>query len=518
MARVPELRYQLSSLFQQYQDTGLLDRIETYALWTIPSVFPQCGNTMFSTNTNATIEYDYQSIGALLVNRLATKLARTLFPANTSFFRIDVTNEAVKDLFQQNKVASVIEYENKACKRLFYNASYAQLVQAMRLLIITGECLLYRVDNSMRVYSLKDYAVRRNHVGEVLDLVVLEQKYYEELDPNIQALIGAKPHDNVVKLYTRVQRQKIQGITSWKVTQEAQGIALPTNMVYRDKLCPYIPVTWNFVNGDNYGRGYVEDYGADFAKLSDLSKELMSYEMEMLRIIHLANPAGGIDIDSFATAPNGEVVHGVPDMVKPYEAGVFQKVVEIRNDLQAIEERLNVAFMYTGNTRDGERVTAYEIRQNAEEAEQVLGGVYSQLAESLHLPLAYILLYEVRQDIILAIDAADIELDILTGIQALSRNTENQGLIIACSEINTILPVIAQLGKRFNQDAIVDKVFLSNGINIEDITYTPEEIQANAAREQEAMQQQQAAMLGGMQQQLAGQGDAISALQAAQQL
>lgn len=518
---VPELRYQLSTLFSNYQDTGLLDRIETYALWTIPSVFPQCENTNYGSNTNSTIQYDYQSVGALIVNRLATKLARTLFPANTSFFRIDVTNDKLKALFERKKVSSIIEYENAACERLFYNASYAQLVQAMRLLIITGECLLHRVNDSMRVYSLKNYAVKRNNVGEELDIVIMEYKYFEELDDDIKIVIGDQRSNAPLKLYTRVQRQYKNGVKSWRVTQEINGIALPTNMVYRDKLCPYIPVKWQFVNGDAYARGYVEDYAADFSKLSDLSRELMSYEMESLRLIHMVNPAGGVDIEYAVNAPNGEFVHGDPNMIQPYEGGTFQKIQVIKADLNDIEQRLNVAFMYTGNQREGERITAYEIRQNAEEAEQVLGGVYSQLAESLHLPLAYLLLYEVRKDIILALDAADIKLNILTGIQALSRSTENQGLVIAASEINATVPMIQQFGgKRFNIDAIIDKILLSNGVNVAEITYTEDELRAKAQAEQQAADAQAASMMQQMNPmgQLGTQESAVEALGAARNI
>lgn len=518
MAGVPELHYSLSSLFHQYRDDGLLDRIETYALWTIPSVFPRDEHTFYNANKNRTIEYDYQSIGALLVNRLASKLARSLFPANTSFFRIDSDDPRLQQIFKARKLDSVIEYENAACARLFYNASYAQLVQALRLLIITGECLLYRVNDSMRVYSLKDYVVKRNNVGEVLDIVICEHKFMEELDPAMKVKVGVVPADTTVKLYTRIKRQNINGIISWKVTQEINGRDVGTNMVYRDKLCPYIPVVWNFVNGDSYGRGYVEEYGADFSKLSDLSRELMSYELEALRVLHLANIAGGIDVDEVTNAPNGTVVHGNPESLQAYEAGSYQKIVTIRDDLASVEARLNTAFMYTGNTRDAERVTAYELKANAEEAEQVLGGVYSQLAESMHLPLAYLLLNEVRSDIINALNAREITLNIVTGIQALSRNTENQGLIIACNELNVVIPVVAQLGKRFNLDAIADKIFLSNGVNIKEITRTEDELRAIQQAEQQAQAAQegqlaQAAMAQQAPQQLGTAESAVNALQ-----
>ena len=508
------LGYTLAGLFTKYRDDALLTRIEAYALWTIPSVFPK-GDRAVSYNDNALIEYDYQSIGAGLVNRLATKLARTLFPANTSFFRIEV-NDQLKALLKKEGMDDIISYENKACSQLFLNASYAQIVQLLRLLIITGEGLIHRSNESLRVYSLKDYVVRRNNVGEVLDIVICEHKCYDDLSPKTLVEAGLTNRDQKVKMYTRVQRQVKLGVKSWRVTQEINGRALSTDMVYRDKLCPYIPVVWNFVNGDNYGRGYVEDFAADLAKLSDLSRELMSYQMESLRILHMVSPSSALDVQQAAEAPNGEFIQGDPSQIKPYEAGSYEKIREIRDDLMGIEQRLNMAFMYTGNTREGERVTAYEIRQNAEEAEQTLGGVYSQLSQSMHLPLAYLLLYEVRPDIIAAIDAEEIKLNILTGILALSRSSENQGLLIACSELNAILPTIAQLGKRFNIHAIADKVLLSNGVTVKDITYTEDEIRANAELEAEAANANAQAVAQAVPQQLAGQESAVDALQAAQ--
>ena len=517
MSKYPEITYSLKTLFNQYRDTSLLSRIEDYAYWTIPSVFPK-GDQDHRQQQNRSIEYDYQSVGAMLVNRLATKLARTLFPANQSFFRLDL-DDRLKQLFDQKGLDNVIEYENKACQQLYMNASYAQLVQAMRLLVITGECLAYRYEGKLRIFSLKDYVLKRNNVGEVLDIIICEYKYYEELTPEQRVQLQVTESQTRVKLYTRIKRNIKLGVISWKVTQEINGIDVGTNTVYRDKLCPYIPISWNLVNGDSYARGYIEDYAPDFAKLSDLSRELMSYEMESLRLLHMVSPQGAVDIESAANAPNGEYIQGDPAMIKPYEAGSYQKIAEIRNDLMQIEQRLNIAFMYTGNMREGERVTAYEIRQNAEEAEQTLGGVYSQLSQNMHLPLAYLLLYEVQPEIMESIDRGEFNLNILTGIQALSRSSENQGMVIACSELNAIMPIIMQLGKRFNMDAIADKVFASNNVNIKEITYTEQQLKANARAEQEQMAQQEASMQLGMQQpqQLQGQESAVQALQQAQQ-
>ena len=81
MSNYPDITYSIENLFTKYRDTALLSRIEEYAYWTIPSVFPK-GEQDYSGQPNRTIEYDYQSTGAMLTNRLSTKLARNLFPAN----------------------------------------------------------------------------------------------------------------------------------------------------------------------------------------------------------------------------------------------------------------------------------------------------------------------------------------------------------------------------------------------------------------------------------------------------
>ena len=497
----------LKTLFSKYRDDALLNKLEQYALWTIPSVFPR--EVDAAKYRNADIEYDCQSKGALVVNRLATKLARTLFPANTSFFRIEI-NDEIRELFKQQQVDDIIAYENKACARIFLNASYAQLVQAIRLLIITGECLLYRMNDSLRVYSLRNYTLKRNNVGEVLDIVIKELKYYSELPDEVKLIVGKQQDDDELDLYTRC-RKLPNG--SWHVTQEINGHDIGTDTTYRNKLCPYIPVTWNFVNGDNYGRGYVEDYAADLYKYSELSRSLADYEFEALKLIHLVDPSSIFDTQAAQDAVSGDYIQGRPDAVQPYEAGDYQKMLQVMNDLGQIEQRLDVAFMYTGNTRDGERVTAYEIRQNAEEAEQVLGGVYSQLSQNMHLPLAYILLHEENSEIIYEFDTENLKLNILTGLQALSRSSENQNLVIASSEMNAVIPVFMQLGldKIYNLETVAESILQSNGVNTKNIKYTKEQLEANAKAAEEAAAQQN--MQAQQVAQQANQAEAVDALQ-----
>ena len=505
------------SLYRKYTDDSLKRKLEYYALWTIPSTFPK--NETSVPNGNADIEHDYQSVGAMLVNRLATKLAGSLFPANASFFRIDA-NADLKQQLEKAATQSLIELENTACRRLLYNASYAQLVQALRLLIITGDVLLKRYDNRIRVFSLKNYVVRRNNVGEDQDIIFRECLDFGELPQNIKSRLnqqGKREDNEKVTLYTRVRKitENVQGVklVKWEETQEVEGLPVDFKATYTEKLCPYFTVKWNHVNGDMYGRGLIEEYAGDFAKLSELSQALTEYELNSTIVLNIFNTAGNFDIDRAESAMSGDWVAGQKEAVSAYEVGDYNKIAALMSNLAEIHQRLSVAFMSSSNVRDAERVTAQEVMLNANEAEQVLGGVYSQLSQNMHMPLAYLLLNEIQPNIIIAVEKGEFELHILTGLQALSRSTENQALLVAASEINAIVPVLAQVSKRFNPDKLVDGILRANGVNVADYTYTEEEMKQIAAQEeQQAAQlaQQQALMQG------AGQEQAVQAVQQSQ--
>lgn len=345
------------SLYRTYTDDSLKRRLEYYALWTIPSVFPK--NETVVPNGNAQIEHDYQSIGALMVNRLATKLASTLFPPNSSFFRIEA-NDQLKEYIDREGIKSLVALENKACRKLLLNASYAQLVQALRLLIITGDVLLRRENEKVRVFSLKNYVVRRNNVGEDQDIILKECIRYQELPKYLKDAIEVKQPTDTVTLYTRIQRvvTEVNGVplTKWVETQEVEGKAVNYEATYSDVLCPYFTVKWNHVNGDMYGRGYVEEYTGDFAKLSELSQALTEYELNSCIVLNVYNPAGQFDIDRAVQAVSGDWITGQVESVQKYEVGDFQKIQTLGTQIAEVANRLNVAFMSTSNQRDAERV------------------------------------------------------------------------------------------------------------------------------------------------------------------
>lgn len=344
------------SLYTTYEDSALLSKLEMYAIWTIPSVFPRDNNKGYS-NGNTIIEHDYQSKGSELVNSLSSKLTQSLFPVSQAFFRINPTDKVQGEISKAG-YDNLIALETEANNRLMLNASYAQLTYAIKLLIITGNALIVRKDDKVSVYSLRNYTTKRNAFGEVQDIVLREKINRKDLSDDIikalrRANVSVENQTDEVQytLYTRCEMQvkTIDGkdIKSWKVTQEVNGYDVGTNETYPKDLCPYIPAVWSIVNGDDYGRGYVEEYTGDFAKLSDVSQAMGEYTLEILKIINLVDPSSGTDMDSLANAQSGDYVQGTATSVTPYEGGSSVKLQVVSQDLQLVEQRLERAFMYT---------------------------------------------------------------------------------------------------------------------------------------------------------------------------
>lgn len=476
------------TLYTKYRDDSAILKTESYAHWTLPTVF---ADPDLRDGIRVQVRRDYQSVGAVYTNMLAAKLTRLLFPSNQPFFRIDSTGDAEMLAEMMGAQASELanglsELENSAFRRIFLKSSYHQLVHAMKLLIVTGNVLLYRdsVTGNMNAYSLRQYSMLRDGSGKVHDIILKERTLLTELPLEVRSAYRGRKGDSGICLYTRIKRERRLIGDVFVVTQQVEGgINLDNREVYPEAICPYIPAVWNLVTGETYGRGLVEDYAGDLSKLSSLSEALALYEIESCRVLHMAAPGSQVDVDSMAQEESGAWVSGNPTMVAAYEAGDYNKITTLMAEVSAIASRLAPAFMYVQNQRNAERVTAEEIRQNAEEAESALGGVYSVIADTLHIPLAHILCWEVNQGFINELLAQGLSLSVLTGVAALSRSIDVTKLIQAAQALAQVLPVLTNT-PRVDPDKVLDMVLNGFGINTKDLYRTEEQLQQ--------LQQQQA--------------------------
>lgn len=493
-----------SSRFQELQDAFVIEKCREYARWTIPYLMGEATRD----GKQSSIEGDYQSLGALLVNSLSAKLTGLLFPTTHPFMSIELTSEgrevlqgALQEMGEDpndlnNHLAVLVR---DASNKAFTGKSFYQLTLALKYLIVTGNVGIKRNSGkgSIICYGLNSYVTRRDSEGNVIEAIIRETTYFKTLAPEVQSYLKSSNsfsynehtiQDKKVVLYHRIVWEEYYVSVSIGI----DDLVLPDDYTteYEFKKCPYIFPVWSILNGEHYGRGLVEEHKGDHAKLSVIEEALTLYELESLRLLHLVSAESFDAVDELSVAETGEFVRASPNAVSTYEAGATQKVQYISADSERVFERLSKAYMWRGNTRSGERVTAYEIRQNILEVEAAMGGAYSALAEGLQLPLSYVLLYEanpVFTDAMLDLSVG--QLSLTTGINALGGTTKANHILEALAEFGSTVEV-AQFDRRIDPSKILDILFASKGLDFREISKSPEQLQEEADAEIQAQEAQ----------------------------
>ena len=486
------------ALFDKLRDTTVIERSTCYAHWTLPQLMADFTATQ---GRRVHLERDYQEVGALLTNHLASKLARILFPTTTPFFKIKPSAAFVKEALgmggsETQLNSGLARLEMDATQQLFLNGSYAQLILALKHLIVTGNVLLYRDRDTEKsiAYGLQSYVIRRDGKGELVDCVLRECTYVEALPRDIQEILKAKDKskyarpEQYVEVFTRIHRIYQGGKTVYEVTQEIDTTPVGEPSTYPVHLCPWSAPTWSLIIGEHYGRGLVEDYAGGFAKISDLSEAATLYGIEIMRVVHLVSAGSGTDIDDLMAAEHGEYVRGDPNTVASHESGDALKLQQVASEIAQVFARLAKAFMYEANTRNAERVTAYELQRDAQEAENALGGTYSSLAASMQVPLAHITLTEVNSEVLPGLISEELKLSIVAGIPALGRTSDVQNLLAAAQEAAAIAPTLAQLDNRIDTHKVMDLVMSGRSVDVSLIHKDQATLDAEAAASKQAQQ------------------------------
>jgi hypothetical protein len=487
-----------ASLWQEYKDTSVVDRAKHFARYTVPSLMvdPLTGNG------REEVCYDFQSSGSLLLNNLSSKLTSLLFPSNQPFFKNIVTPELLAQAKTANIPAETVEsklsiLEQEATKNLFKNASFAKITKALKLVIATGQALVYRDSDSQkfRVWNLHSFAVKRDAFGDWHCIILKQNFRFEELPLEIQNDCNGKfpgrfKPETKVTMFTQIKREAGTLNPLIRVTTEIDGRTVGPHAAYPLHLSPWVLPVWNLADGEDYARGLVEEYAGDFAKLSILSEQLGLYELDSLELLNFVDPSSGSSVDDLREANSGDYLPGNGTSVHSFEKGDYQKMNAIRASLAEVVQRLSAAFMYTGNTRNAERVTAEEIKKDAREAETMLGGAYSILAESFQSPLAYLMMREVSDQTLSALISRSFYPQILTGLPALNRDIEVQNLIGALSEGAAVIPQLPAIDQRLDPVKVMDMLYRNRSVNTVALFKDEGQLEADA---QQAEQQAQAA-------------------------
>ena len=465
------------TLFEKYRDDSVILKSKQYAHWTLPKLMAELSHH----GTAEVIERDYQEMGALLVNNLGSKLTALLFPTNRPFFGVNASQRLLKQaeekgMTEAELLAGLARLEMQASQSVFLNSSYHQLGQAVNHLVVTGNAITYRDSKAKMTvtYGLQSFGIRRTGTGKLADCILREFESFAGLSRELQVMLSTKfpnkfrmdRYDVNVEVYTRVTRmENDSGKVFYQVSQEIEGMPIGKPGMYPEHLCPWQAPTWSLVAGEHYGRGLVEDYAGGFASLSDKSEALALYGIAAMKFINLVQPGSGQSIDDLQRAETGDYVQGTNGAVQVQEAGDGVKIQAMRAEIMAVFTNLARAFMYNANVRDAERVTAFELRQQAQEANTALGGQYSALAESFQAPMAHVLLTETNPETLAGIITGDLNPDIIAGLPALSRGIDVQNILQAAQDAAAIVPPLQQLDNRVDPRRLLDVIYAGQSVD-----------------------------------------------------
>ena len=458
---------------------------------TLPYVFPDD-----SMSESMAIYTPYNSIGPSSVNNLASKLLLALLPPTGNFFRLmpnekDLFGLSKEELDKLDKELSKLEQDINAMINI--QALRVPLFEALKLLIITGNTLLYKIPGKgLKVFNPYQFVVERDYSGSVTRMAIAEKISKKTLPQDVIDLVEAnlatdkKSDKKDVSIHTLVL---LEEPNKYKVFQEVDGVLIPNTIKSydRDNL-PYLPLRWTSIVNEDYGRGLVEQYLGDLRSLEGLTKMIVEGGGIMAKTIFGLKPASSTKIEDLHNAENGDFILG--DLEKDITTLQVNKSADLRVPfelMQALEQRLAKAFLvFSSQVRQSERTTASEVRMVANELEATLGGVFSVLAQDLQLPLLKLLLNEIEPKALKVTTPA-----ISTGINAISREKDFQNL-------NTLLQSLGQLGpetvaKYLDVTKYISKVASALGMNPEDIVKSPEQMQMEQDQMM-AMQQQQMQM------------------------
>jgi hypothetical protein len=471
-----------------------LDRARSASKLTIPYIMPDEGF-----GAHSRLETPFQGIGARGVNNLASKLLLALLPPNAPFFRLQIDEHGLRSEGAPEELITEIETSLQQVEETFMEevsrGSYRTAIhEAVKHLVITGNALLYvPEDGGARVFHLDRFCVERDPMGNILYICTKETLSYMSLSEDMKEVAGANEGgvDDEVNLYTAVCRKE----KGWKVWQEINGNVIPKSEGFfgLDKN-PYIPLRFSRIDGEDYGRGYVEEYLGDLQSLESLSQSLVEGSAAAAKVLFLVNPNGTTRARTLAESPNGAIAQGNAQDISVLQLEKFNDFRVVQESVQKIEERLGHSFLLTsGVVRQAERVTAEEIRMLGQELESALGGLYSLLSMELQLPLVNRLMDVMnKKDKLPKLPKDVVKPIIITGVEALGRGNDLQKLDLFLAGAAQVVGPEAvaghvQVAEYFKRRAI------ALGIKTEGLVKSAEEM---GAEMQQAQQQQMAEKLG----------------------
>ena len=455
----------------------------------------------------------WQSVGSKGVNVLSSKMMNSLFPITTKFFKLQINDAELAGMPEMNaEVRSDIDLSLAKMERIIMQQvsesnDRVHLHVAMKHLVVSGNALVYAGKKALKTFPLDRYVVSRDGDGTVIEIVTKEVIARELLPAEFQAaspsrdsnavgedgpkfgVVDGKGSNSVDEgvVYTHVTVS--DGQHKWH--QECDGKIIPgSKSSSPTSSTPWLPLRFNVVESESYGRGRVEEFLGDLTSLESLMKSLVQGSAAAAKVVFMVSPSATTKPQSLAQAATGAIIQGRPEDVGVVQVGKTADFKTVQDMISNLTQRLSDAFLVL-SVRQSERTTAEEVRATQQELNEQLGGIFGNLTADLLQPyLSRKLQILTRSKKIPSLPKGLVLPTVVAGLNGIGRGQDRQALMEFVGTIaQTMGPEALQ--QYINPQEFLKRLAASSGIEALGLVKTEEQLGEEKKQAEQQMQQQQ---------------------------
>ena len=444
----------------------------------------------------------WQSIGAKGVNVMAAKLMLSLFPVTATFFKLQINDGKLAadpnlDATIRSEIdLSLSKMERVVMQSIAESQDRVILHQAMKHLIVTGNVLLYMGSSGLKLYPLDRYVVVRDGEGQPTEIVTVESINRQFLPdrfqrptqaagnhvgdggpvPSVDVTVG----EDEAAIYTWAKLKDGQ----WRWRQEVDGEILEeTQGKAPKKTTPWLPLRFNVVDGEDYGRGRIEEYLGDLKSLEGLMQAMVEGSAAAAKVVFLVSPSATVKPSSLAKAGNGAILQGRAEDVTVVQAQKSADFSTAMNMVTQLTQRLSEAFLIL-TVRQSERTTAEEIRATQQELNEQLGGIYGTLTTELLRPYLQRKLFVLqRAGEVPKLPKGVVFPTVVAGIEGVGRGQDRESLMMFLTTVSQTLGP-EMMARFIDPEEAIKRLAASQGIDTLKLVKTKEERNAEMQQTQ----------------------------------
>lgn len=481
--------------------SGKMERARECAALTIPSTLPPLG-----WNEEMDLPQPYSSQAAKGALALTSRFQFSVVPLNNlPAFSLGLKNGEEPS----PELNTLLSLSSDQIYRKILSNNFREIVSETLLqAIIVGDYLIeYDKDMLCKGHRLDHFVVLYSADGILMEAIYME---FEKI-PNEEQDFTKLNYDTVNcerRGYRTIYCQYLYDPEekTYKVTKQyADGTEISSEDGI--KVPKITHVRWNIVPGTNYGRSYVESLRADIKALEGFTEALLNGLTAASVFWMCIDPGGRTDIAALQEAAIGAWVSGrKEDIFVASPAATMQP--QISSAYQSVEtyrQQIAQAFLMAGaSIPNKDRVTAEHVRVITQELHNVVGIAAISLPKDLWgSAIRYAVAAMIENGELdpqfekqfFDSENATLSMNIMTGLQALNRETELQKLMQMGEMVRNLPP---QAQERFKWEQYNKSLITAIGFNPENWVKSDKEV----AQERQLMMQEQAKMMAmqGMQQ------------------